>query len=149
MNRVRRLLAVVVAVPLFLGLMLIVLSEKDEVVVLRTVGADGVKESRLWIVDGEQGPIVRGSPGKAWVENARSNPAVALHRGADWVAHEAVELTGDRALAETNSLMRAKYGFADEVIDMFDDFETAVAFVLVSRPPSGLDPAAPAGEGRP
>lgn len=144
MKRVVRWLATVLGVLLLLGVALLLLSENGEVVVLRTVGPDGTKESRLWIVDGEQGPIVRGSPGKTWVENARANPAVALRRGGDaWTALRAVELADAAGRAQANALMRARYGFADAVIDLFDDFDAAVAFVLVAPPPAGLNPAEP------
>jgi len=144
MRHVVRWIAAALGLLVLTGVALLVLSENGEVVVLRTVGPDGTKESRLWIVDGDQGPIVRGSPGKTWVENARANPAVALRRGGDeWTALRAVELADAAARAKANALMRARYGFADEVIDLFDDFDAAVSFVLVAPPPAGLNPEVP------
>ncbi len=132
MKRILRTLLAVGGVLLFLAVGLLVLSESGEVVVLRTSGPDGAKESRLWIVDGPAGPIVRGSNGKTWVENARANREVALWRSGEWRTRAAVELDGDAVRTEANPRMRTKYGVADDIIGLFDDFDAAVAFVLVA-----------------
>jgi len=123
------------------ALALVALSEMGEVVIVRTVGAAGPRESRVWVVDGDVGPILRGAAGKEWVENARTRTGVTLRRGGEWVAYRAVEIVAPAEKARVGALMLEKYGIAERAIGLLYDLDASVAFLLRAEPPSGLSPA--------
>jgi len=130
---VKRILGI--AVIAFVGLMILqmVASESGEVVVLSTLNDDGKpEETRLWIVDIEDTQYLRaGQPGSGWFARLQATPRVALARGEARGAYDAVPEPERRD--EVNALMRRKYGWADQFIELLFGREDAI--------PVGLQPA--------
>lgn len=108
-----------------------VLSESGEVVVIRTSGATGTVETRIWVVDTAEGLLVRGSEGKAWVDGARRATRVELERDGVWHTVAVVELPGPAAQRRVNALMREKYGMADLVIGWLRDYDRVTPLLLM------------------
>lgn len=127
----------------------VLLSEKDEVVVVRTGSASSLKESRIWVVDGPDGPLIRGAAGKTWVANVRANPAIALYREGRWQALRAIEVATPAAKALAHERMLEKYGVAERMIAAIYGIEDMVVFRLDAIPITGLNPATAGGSPAP
>lgn len=109
------LIVVVLALVAVYG-MQIVASESAEVVVLHSQGADGVEETRLWVVDLDGAQFLRASGDSGWYQRLVAEPAVQLQREGVISAYQA---EADLTLAgKINSLMAEKYGWRDSYIDM-------------------------------
>lgn len=128
-------IGVVLSALLLLSVGLGVASEFGEVVVVRTGAGPNAPTSRLWVVDFEAGPVLRGSAGKAWVERLRSQPRMAMHRGDEWRDYDAREIDDQVERARVRSLMAEKYGLTDWLIGLLRNTESAVSFVLTPAPP--------------
>ena len=108
------LLALIAAV---FGLQLLA-SETGEVVVLHARDAGGEEvATRLWVADHAGSPYLRvGADGSGWYARLTANPAVRVTRAGATRSFLAV---AEPALSdEINSLMRAKYGWRDELMAM-------------------------------
>ena len=83
-----------------------------EVIVLRTEDADGGwYESRLWIVDDDDGvPWLHGGDSR-WMRNLAARPIVEVERGGETRRYRAHVVTGPHP--RLHELLRAKYGLAD------------------------------------
>lgn len=121
----------VVGAIVLLAIGMVVLSESGEVVVIRTSGATGTVETRIWVVDTAEGLLVRGSEGKAWVEAARRATRVELERDGVWRRYAVVDLPGPAAQQRVNALMRDKYGMADLVIGWLRDYDRVTPLLLM------------------
>ncbi|MEM8766133.1 MAG: hypothetical protein AAGE43_01715 [Pseudomonadota bacterium] len=92
-----------------------VASESGEVVVLGSDSAEGLKETRLWVVEIDGVQYLRAGPDSGWYQRLLENPAATLRR-AD--VTDAYTAQTQMAQAETlNALMREKYGWGDVVIE--------------------------------
>jgi len=128
---VLRTLAVLVGLLVTMSVGLIVLSELGEVVVIHTELEDGsVRTTRIWIVDADEGPLVRGTAGKPWVDGIRRQPRVEVERAGERRTWVAVEQPDVEARRHADRLMREKYGIADSAIGLLRDFDTSVCFRL-------------------
>jgi len=139
----KKLSIAIVGVLLVLAIGMIVLSESGEVVVIRTPDPSGTRETRIWVVDTEEGLLVRGSEGKAWVEGARGATRVELERDGVWRRYAVVDLPGPAAQKRVNALMRAKYGMADLVIGLLRDYDRVTPLLLMelASPPDATGTA--------
>ncbi|TFG96725.1 MAG: hypothetical protein E4H11_02970 [Myxococcales bacterium] len=106
-------LAVVVIATQYLA------SESGEVVVLRTLDAEGgVHETRLWVVDHEGSAWLRaGNPHGGWFPRLSARPAVEVVRGGQTQPFQAVSTPEARDMI--NDLMQQKYGLADSYISFY------------------------------
>lgn len=113
MRRLALALAALVALGVVYGLAHWALIEVGrEVIVLRTENADGSRlESRLWIVDDENGvPWLHGGD-SAWMANLKARPVVEVERAGETHRYRAHPEPGPHP--HVHELLRAKYGVAD------------------------------------
>jgi len=130
------LVALVVATLLLFTVVLIGLSEMGEVVIIETALPDGgQRTTRIWIVDTPDGPLVRGTVGKPWVDGALRSPLVRLERGGVTQMFRAVQMDDPYMRAETDRLMLEKYGIAERGIGLVRDLETSTVFRLETPVP--------------
>ena len=131
MKRLARFLAYAVAVVVVLIALLFVASESGEVVVLTSVDESGdFHETRVWIVDIEDGTYLRaGTAESAWLERVLARPQVTLERGGE---RREVRLVVAAAMTATvNAHMAYKYGVADMVVGALVPRSNAVALRVV------------------
>jgi len=112
---------------LFLVLLVLVgvtmgLSEWGEVVVLRPIADEPGMGTRLWVVDLEGRPWLRGSPTKGWAETAVMAGQAELRRDGTWKRYRVYDVPSQLAREQVNAAMRAKYGFSDRFIGWTEDF---------------------------
>jgi len=111
------LVGVVLGLALIIGGLQIVASERVEVVQLHTVNEAGEEVvTRLWVVDYDGHAYLRGDTDSEWFQRLQSSGKFTLIRG---------EQTGDfthqvknENLGTINELMREKYTWGDQVIEM-------------------------------
>jgi hypothetical protein len=132
----RKLLLLLVALPVFFALSILAVSEfGGEVVTLYTRDPGGT-ESRtsLWVVDYEGSQYLRaGNRDSTWFERLRRAPEVRVERGgktATYQAQPSPELT-----AKIDALMAEKYGLADRYIGLIRDPAKSMAVKLVPASP--------------
>ena len=116
---IRNIIITLVALIAGAALLQFVASESGEVVVLSTLDAQGqAQETRLWVVDHEGHQYLRsGAPNATWFARLKGNNRVGVDRAGRRAAYDAYP---DASLRdEINDLMREKYGWADQVIEMF------------------------------
>ena len=121
----RLLLRTLLLALLVLAGLTLLFSEWGEVVVVRPEGAEASQETRVWIVDFEDGAYLRGSAGKGWTEAVVMAGSAALRRQGEWSNYRAFEVPGPIARDRVNAAMRAKYGFSDRFIGWTRDFSEA------------------------
>ena len=112
-------IAVVLGVPvLFLGVVYGASELGGEVVVLQRAAPDGSTDSvRIWIVDDDAGTWVEhGGPDAHWIARLAEDPTLTLERDGTAAVYQA---TPDPAAhARYHELRRAKYGWADAVVEL-------------------------------
>ena len=90
-------------------------SERVEVVELHTLDATGEElTTRLWIVDHEGRPYLRGDDGSGWVKRLRASAQVSLTRSGE--RHAYGWQVRPEKIETINQLMRDKYTWGDQVI---------------------------------
>lgn len=131
MKRLARFLAYAVAVVVVLVALLFVASESGEVVVLTSVDASGGShETRVWVVDLEDGTYLRaGTAQQAWLLRVRARPLVTLERGGE--QREVRLVVSEDMTATVNAHMAYKYGVADMVVGALVPRSNAVALRVV------------------
>jgi hypothetical protein len=110
-------LSAIVGFVLLIVLVLYVASETGEIVVLQTplLDKEGLRETRLWVVDHEGSPWLRaGDPESAWFRALSEQPQVVLIRGEDVL--QVMAEPHPEARDTINDLMNQKYGWADSLI---------------------------------
>lgn len=118
-----------------------------EVVVLRTRADDGsVLESRLWIVDDENGTAWLHGARSAWMHNLGARPEVEVERRGVARRYRAQPVPGPHA--HIHDLLRAKYGAVDwwvRTIGPDDEFAMPVRLDPLDVEPAGgaLSPQPP------
>lgn len=136
MRRAARIAAIVLALALAVPVVIAVASELGgEVVVLRTRDAAGEPvETRLWVVDDAGRAWLRaGAASSGWYRRLEARPDVELTRSGDTRAYRAVPVRTPDARDRIHALMRAKYGWADALIDLIRDPDGAIAVRLDAR----------------
>jgi hypothetical protein len=126
-------LKVALALVLALAGLTLGFSEWGEVVLIRPLGVEPVKETRIWIVDLPDGAFVRGG-GDGWAESAVTAGSVALRRDGVWANYQVFDAPGRQARDRVNAAMRRKYGFSDRFIGWTSDFGMARAVRLEPLP---------------
>ena len=116
--RLVRVLGVLAAVALALGVFYVVLAESGEVVVLATRDPSGaVHETRLWVVDHEGFAWLRtGEAHAPWLARLRANPEVAVTRGGARREYRAVPMDDAATREAINALELEKYGWRERVL---------------------------------
>jgi len=135
----RSVMLLVGSMPLLIAAASYLAGEQIEVVVLRTVDGQGhAHDTRLWIVDHEGRPWVRGvRPIHRWVERIRANPRVELVRGDTTGVYTASVIDSDGAKRAIDDAMAAKYGWVDHWYELVVRNET----IPIRLDPDGALPA--------
>lgn len=108
------LLALVVA----FGALQYAASERVEVVELHTLNDEGEQVStRLWIVDHDGHPYLRGDTGSGWFTRLRASDVISVTRNGDTVSYS--YWIRNENLETINRLMREKYTWGDQLVSMF------------------------------
>jgi hypothetical protein len=133
---VRKLLLLVLLVPILFGLAITAASELGGEVVTLYTRDPGGGESRtsLWVVDHEGFQYLRaGDRGSGWFERLRRVPEVRVERAGKTATYQAVP-TPD--LTPTiDALMAQRYGLADRFIGLIRDPSSSMAVKLVPSAP--------------
>ena len=113
-----RILGVLAAVVLALGIFYGVLAESGEVVVLETRDAAGaVHETRLWVVDYEGFAWLRTGEAQApWLARLRAHPEVAVTRSGERREYRAGVVEDAATREQINTLELQKYGWRESVL---------------------------------
>jgi hypothetical protein len=128
----KALLTLLVALAvLFIASIFVAAHFGGENVVLRTADVYGsTHETRLWVQDlGQMVWLRAASPENRWYQRLVERPLVEVEREGRWGRYRAVP-TPHRT-DEISSAMARKYGWADWLIGLLRDPETAIAIRLV------------------
>lgn len=107
------LLALIVA----FGVLQYAASERVEVVVLHTLNEEGEQVStRLWIVDHDGHPYLRGDSGSGWFNRVQASDTVSLTRNGEALTY--THQLRNENLDTINRLMREKYTWSDQLVTM-------------------------------
>jgi len=111
----RSVMLLVAATPLLIASASYIAGEQLEVVALRTVDGRGhTHDTRLWVIDHEGRPWVRGvRPAHRWIERIRANPRVELERDGTTAAYTASIVETEAAKRAIDEAMAVKYGWVD------------------------------------
>lgn len=105
----------VVLVAAMIGLQMAA-SERVEVVELITMDENGAPATtRLWVVDHQGSPYLRGESQSGWFQRLQSQELVEMTRNGETLSYRH-ELQNDQ-ISAINQLMRDKYTWGDEVIE--------------------------------
>lgn len=105
----------VVLVAAMIGLQLAA-SERVEVIELITMDENGEPAiTRLWVVDHDGYPYLRGESESGWFQRLQSQELVEMTRNGETMSYRH-ELQNDQ-ISTINQLMRDKYTWGDEVIE--------------------------------
>lgn len=110
--------------------------EGGDVGVLKTHGADNNawNETHVWYAeDGGSLWLEAATPTRPWLAEIRRNSEVELERDGATTLWNAAPVEGDEARANVRSLLRAKYGWADQWVELLQDTSDAVAVRLDPR----------------
>lgn len=93
-------------------------SERVEVVELHTLNDEGEQvTTRLWIVDHDGDPYLRGDSGSGWFDRVQSSDSVSLTRNGETLTYS--HRLRNENLDTINRLMREKYTWGDRLVSMF------------------------------
>jgi len=122
----RGLLLLVGSLPLLIVVGSHFAGERFEVVVLRTTDhEEHVHDTKLWIVDHEGRPWVRGiRPTLRWIDRIRANPRVELVRNGETTAYTASIIETDGEKRAIDQAIAAKYGWLDSLYELVVPHDT-------------------------
>lgn len=125
------LLALVVA----FGALQYAASERVEVVELHTLNDEGERvTTRLWVVDHDGHPYLRGDSGSGWFGRLRASESIGLTRNGEAMTY--TYLLRNDNLDIINQLMRQKYTWSDQLVSLFSgDGSQSNAIELTPAPP--------------
>lgn len=116
------IIGILVALVVGIGLLQMAASERVEVVELHTQDESGEQvTTRLWIVDHDGAPYLRGESQSGWFQRLQSQAVVEMTRHGETLRYQ--HEVQNENIGTINELMREKYTWGDEVI----------AFMLGSR----------------
>jgi len=133
MRGIRRIVAVLLAVSLALGIGVMGASELGgEIVTLHTSSPDGDAETRIWVVDDMGHAWLRaGAPGNGWLLRIDANPDVVVERAGQSTRFRAVPVRDDATLRDRiHELMKQKYTWADAIVSLMRDGAKSVPIRL-------------------
>lgn len=124
-----------VAIAAFAGITLVAL-EGQEVVVIETADPSGsVRRTRIWIADTPEGWMIEaGDPSGPLFGNLQRKPTAWIERGDQRVSIRATPLANPEGHERIRTLLRAKYGWADDWVALIADTSRSVAFRLEQTP---------------
>lgn len=127
-------LALASAVFVF-GVITLAALEANEVVVLRTVDADGrPRETRTWVADdGGFAWIEAANPDRPFLRHLVAHPEVELRRAGSVRRCRAEPMANPDGHAHIRALLARRYGWADRWIGMLTDTSRSVAVRLSCR----------------
>lgn len=117
----------------------LIAAESGEVIVIRTLGSDGVpSETRIWIVE-EAGAIwvEAATPERDFLRDIIQNDQIEIVRGGQVRAYTALVSSEPGSHDFIRGLMKEKYGLADWWIGLFFETARSVAIRLEPRRPAG------------
>ena len=118
----------------YVGLMVGASELAEEVIVLRTLDAQGdAHETSLWIVEDEAGHawLRAGMPSAGWLERIRGNPEVEIDRAGRTLRFTALPVPEERD--RIHALMAARYGWSERIISALRDGSASVPVRLDPR----------------
>ena len=97
--------------------------EMQEVVVVRTGGADGtVRETRIWIAEEDGSWMLEAASAESpWYRDVLATPTVEIVRGGRTVQARVTPEPGEAGHRRIRRLFREKYGLADVWIGLIQD----------------------------
>lgn len=106
--------------------------EGHDVANLRTARADGAwRQTHVWVVEeGDSLWIEAATPERAWLLDLQGNPLVEVERIGGVASYRASPAPGPAARDQLRAALRAKYGWADAWVGLFQDTSNAVAVRL-------------------
>ena len=108
-------------------------SERVEVVELHTLNDGGGQvTTRLWIVDHEGYPYLRGDTASGWFNRLQASDTVSLTRNGETRAYTYRLRNGN--LAAVNRLMREKYTWGDQLVSMMGGSEAGQSNAIELSP---------------
>jgi ABC-type antimicrobial peptide transport system permease subunit len=112
------IIGILIGIALGIGILQYVASERIEVVELHTLDASNQEQTtRLWIVDHDGLPYLRGDDGSGWVQRLKASEQIELTRSGARNAYTWEVRPANTAAV--NQLMRHKYTWGDQVITAF------------------------------
>ncbi len=133
MRRLRKILVVVLAVSLALGVGIMGASELGgEIVTLHTNSPDGEAQTRIWVVDEAGHAWLRaGTPGNGWLLRIDADPDVLVERAGQSTRFRAVPVRDDPTIRDRiHELMAQKYTWADWLVSQMRDGSQSVPIRL-------------------
>lgn len=117
MKRFLWIAGVLLALALGFGLLQYAASERVEVVLLHTQNEQGEQvTTRLWVVDHEGHPWLRGASGSGWFARLRASDAISLTRNGNTMTYS--YRIRNENLATIHQLMREKYTWGDQLVSL-------------------------------
>ncbi len=108
---------VLLALALGFGLLQYAASERVEVVLLHTQKEQGEQvTTRLWVVDHEGNPWLRGDSGSGWVARLQASDTISLTRNGSTMPYS--YRIRNENLATIHQLMREKYTWGDQLVSL-------------------------------
>lgn len=105
------------ALALSIGILQFVASERVEVVDLHTMDANGEEiTTRLWVVDHDGHPYLRGDSPSGWFQRLQANDLVKMTRNGETLSYS--HQLQNQNIGTINQLMRDKYTWGDQVIEV-------------------------------
>ncbi len=121
---------VLLALAVGFGLLQYAASERVEVVLLHTLNEQGGQvTTRLWVVDHEGHPWLRGDAGSGWFARLRANDRVSLTRNGNTTSYS--YRIRNENLATIHQLMREKYTWGDQLVSLMAGDGTSNAIELI------------------
>lgn len=123
------LILIVGAVVLAMGAMFLASEWSGEVVRMRSFDAEGRgHDTRLWIVDHDDHPYLRGRPDSGWYGRVAAAPEIELERDGEVRRYRAVP--SERMRGPVNQLMLDKYGVGEQMIAVFRNMDEVMPLRL-------------------
>ncbi len=108
-------------------------SERVEVVELHTFNDQGEElTTRLWVVDHDGHPYLRGETGSGWFTRLRASDTATLTRVGNTLSYSHRVRNENRT--EINRLMREKYTWGDQLVSLFSGGDREQSNVIELTP---------------
>ena len=127
------MLGVLLALAAAFGALQYAASERVEVVELHTFNEQGEQvTTRLWIVDHDGHPYLRGETGSGWFTRLRASDTVTLTRAGNTLPYSQQVRNENRDAI--NRLMREKYTWSDQLVSLFSGGDREQSNVIELTP---------------
>jgi hypothetical protein len=138
----KTIVAITLGLLLGLGAITLFALEGSEVAVLRSALATAQPhETRVWIVDFGGTPWVESAnPEREFYRDILLDPDVEVSRNGERFEYRAAPLPGSTGHDLIRSMLREKYGWADDWIGLLTDTSSSIAIRLEPRTSSSRNP---------